>query len=97
MAIVVGLYDYETNEELEVAKQYWLSKLVSTIEFSPIGPMGAAQPTASASPELWSPGSTNERPRFRYINAPCHRPLIRMLIQYDGEMCLAVRIPRRVR
>jgi radical SAM protein with 4Fe4S-binding SPASM domain len=26
-------------------------------------------------------------PDLTYGNAPCHRPLIRMLIQYDGEMC----------
>lgn len=26
-------------------------------------------------------------PDLVFTNAPCHRPLIRMLIQYDGEMC----------
>jgi radical SAM protein with 4Fe4S-binding SPASM domain len=26
-------------------------------------------------------------PDFTFANAPCHRPLIRMLIQHDGEVC----------
>ena len=26
-------------------------------------------------------------PDLTYRNAPCHRPLIRMIIQYDGEVC----------
>ena len=26
-------------------------------------------------------------PDLTYANAPCHRPVIRMLIQYDGEVC----------
>ncbi len=27
-------------------------------------------------------------PDFTFEHAPCHRPLIRMLVQYDGEVCL---------
>jgi radical SAM protein with 4Fe4S-binding SPASM domain len=87
--IVVGLYDYETNEELETAKQYWLNKLAgSTIEFSPIGPMGVGSAHSIGVPRALVP--TDRRmsvPDLRYDNAPCHRPLIRMLIQYDGGMC----------
>jgi len=33
---------------------------------------------------------TDERisiPDIVFTNAPCHRPQIRMLISYDGEMC----------
>ena len=26
-------------------------------------------------------------PDLTFSNAPCHRPLIRMLLQHDGEMC----------
>lgn len=40
--IVVGLYDYETNGELEQAKKYWQKKLAgSNLQFSPIGLSGA--------------------------------------------------------
>ena len=87
--IVVGLYDYETNEELEAAKRYWLSKLAdSTIEFSPIGPMGVRSAHSIGVPRALVPSDRRMSvPDLRYVNAPCHRPLIRMLIQYDGEMC----------
>ena len=87
--IVVGLYDYETNEQLEATKQYWLSKLSgSTIEFSPIGPMGVRSAHSIGVPRALVPSDRRMSvPDLRYVNAPCHRPLIRMLIQYDGEMC----------
>src|SRR5712692_4720156 len=40
--IVVGLYDYNTNEELDEAKQYWQKRLAGgNLEFSPIGLSGA--------------------------------------------------------
>ncbi|MBW2283382.1 MAG: SPASM domain-containing protein, partial [Deltaproteobacteria bacterium] len=60
--IVVGIYDYETNEKLEEAKQYWKRMLPSAdVDFSV--------------------------PDLTYTNAPCHRPLVRMIIQYDGDVC----------
>lgn len=87
--IVIGLYDYETNEELEDAKRYWRQKLAGgNIEFSPIGLSGARSGYSIGVPRaLVPPDPRMAMADFAYINAPCHRPLIRMLIQYDGEVC----------
>ena len=39
--IVVGLYDYEADEELEETKQFWRDRLVgANLSFSPIGLSG---------------------------------------------------------
>jgi radical SAM protein with 4Fe4S-binding SPASM domain len=88
--IVVGLYDYQTNEELAAAKAYWQDKLAgTTIEFSPIGVAGARSAKSIGVPRALVPSDSRmAAPDLRYVNAPCHRPLIRMLIQHDGEVCL---------
>ena len=87
--IVVGLYDYQTNEELEEAKQYWQERLAgANLEFSPVGLSFASAAYSVGIPRALVP--TDRRmavPDLKYVNAPCHRPLIRMLIQHDGEMC----------
>jgi 2-deoxy-scyllo-inosamine dehydrogenase (SAM-dependent)/8-amino-3,8-dideoxy-alpha-D-manno-octulosonate transaminase len=87
--IVIGLYDYETNGKLEEAKRYWRQKLAgANLEFSPIGSSGARSAYSIGVPRaLVPPDPRMAMPDFTYINAPCHRPLVRMLIQYDGEMC----------
>jgi radical SAM protein with 4Fe4S-binding SPASM domain len=87
--IVVGLYDYETNEELEAAKQYWREKLAgAAIEFSPIGLTGVTSAHSIGVPRALVPSDSRMgRLDLRYANAPCHRPVIRLLIQHDGEMC----------
>jgi radical SAM protein with 4Fe4S-binding SPASM domain len=87
--IVIGLYDYEKNEELDEAKRYWREKLAgANIEFSPIGTSGARSAYSIGVPRaLVPPDPRMAIPDFTYVNAPCHRPLIRMLIQYDGEVC----------
>ncbi len=87
--IVVGLYDYETNDELEAAKLYWRDRLAgAAIEFSSIGLTGVRSAHSIGVPRALVPSDSRMgRLDLRYPNAPCHRPLIRMLIQYDGEMC----------
>jgi 2-deoxy-scyllo-inosamine dehydrogenase (SAM-dependent)/8-amino-3,8-dideoxy-alpha-D-manno-octulosonate transaminase len=88
--IVVGLYDYETDDGLEAAKLYWRDKLAgAAIEFSPIGLSGARSAHSIGVPRALVPtDSRMGRLDLRYPNAPCHRPLIRLLIQHDGEMCM---------
>jgi sulfatase maturation enzyme AslB (radical SAM superfamily) len=87
--IVVGLYDYETNEELEETKRHWRRRLAgANLEFSPIGlsggrsaySIGIARALVPSDPRMIAPDVT-------FANAPCHRPLIRMIIQHDGEVC----------
>ena len=87
--IVVGLYDYCSNEELEDAKSYWHARLAGVnLAFSMIGVTGSRSADSMGVPKALVP--TDKRmsiPDVTYDNAPCHRPLIRMIIQYDGEMC----------
>jgi MoaA/NifB/PqqE/SkfB family radical SAM enzyme len=87
--IVVGLYDYRTPDELDAAKRFWRERLSGAkLAFSPIGKQGADSGESVAVPRASVP--SNPRMIVRdliYPNAPCHRPLIRMIIQYDGEVC----------
>jgi radical SAM protein with 4Fe4S-binding SPASM domain len=87
--IVVGLYDYETNEELEETKRYWLGRLAgANLAFSPIGPSGVRSAHSIGVPRALVPSDPRMSiPDLTYMNAPCHRPLIRMIIQHDGEVC----------
>ena len=87
--IVVGLYDYETNEQLEEAKEYWRTRLAAVnLRFSAIGRSGIQSADSMGIPKaLVPPDRRMSIPDFAYINAPCHRPAIRMIIQHDGTMC----------
>jgi hypothetical protein len=84
--IVVGLYDYRTNEELERDKHWWRERLPrANVQFSPIGPGAAGQATSLASPKALVPSDRRiATPDLTYSNAPCHRPLIRMIVRHDG-------------
>jgi radical SAM protein with 4Fe4S-binding SPASM domain len=56
--------------------------------FSTIGPAGARLPGSMAIPRALVP--TDSRmgiPDLTYANAPCSRPLLRMIVRHDGEMC----------
>lgn len=87
--VVVGLYDYHTEDELEEAKAYWRARLAGVDpKFSPIGPDGSRGPHSIGVPRALVP--TDPRmsvPDLVFPNAPCHRPMIRLIIQYDGTMC----------
>ena len=77
------------SEELEDAKSYWHARLAGVnLKFSMIGVTGSRSADSMGVPKALVP--TDKRmsiPDVTYDNAPCHRPLIRMIIQYDGEMC----------
>ena len=87
--IVVGLYDYATNEELAEAKRYWQDKLAGcNLEFNCIGVTGNRSAYSMGIPKALVPSDSRMAvPDLTFANAPCHRPLIRMLIQHDGEVC----------
>ena len=88
--IVVGLYDYETNTQLEQAIQYWRDRLngANKLEFSKIGVLGIKGADSMGVPKALVPTDTRMAiPDLTYANAPCHRPQIRMIIQHDGEVC----------
>jgi radical SAM protein with 4Fe4S-binding SPASM domain len=87
--IVVGVYDYRSNDELEGSKAYWKTRLAGTnLRFSTIGISGSRSADSMGVPKALVPtDSRMSIPDLTYGNAPCHRPLIRMIIQYDGDMC----------
>ena len=86
--IVVGLYDYETDKELDETKQFWQDRLVgANLSFSPIGLSGTQSAHSIGIPKALVPTDARMAvPDLTFANAPCHRPLIRMIIQYDGDM-----------
>ncbi len=86
--IVVGLYDYETPEELEETKRYWRDRLPgANLAFSPIGPSGIGSGHSIGIPKALVPTDARMAlPDLTYPNGPCHRPLIRMIIQHNGEV-----------
>lgn len=87
--IVVGLYDYESDEELEAEKRFWQARLSGTrLDFSAIGPRGRQGASSMAIPRALVPSDRRMAvPDLRFPNGPCQRPLIRMIIQWDGEVC----------
>lgn len=87
--IIVGLYDYDTDNELEEAKWYWRKRLVgATLDFSPIGRSGSRSAHSIGIPRALVPSDSRMGvPELTFSNAPCHRPVIRLIIQHDGEMC----------
>ena len=87
--IVVGLYDYQTNEELKRAMAYWQDRLAgANLEFSPIGASGVSSAHSIGIPRaLVPPDDRMALPDLTFANAPCHRPLVRMIIQHDGCVC----------
>ena len=87
--IVVGLYDYETNEELEATKHYWQERLAgANLRFSAIGLLGRRSTYSVGVPKALVPSDPRMvAPDLTFANAPCHRPLIRMIVQHDGEVC----------
>jgi len=87
--IVVGLYDYENNTQLEHAKQYWKDRLKrANLQFSTIGLSGIVGADSMGVPRALVPTDTRMAfPDLIYPNAPCQRSLIRMIIQHNGEVC----------
>ena len=87
--IVVGLYDYETDEQLEAAKRYWAGKLAgANLRFSAIGRSGARSGHSVGVPRALVPSDARMAlPDLTFGNGPCHRPLIRLIVRHDGEVC----------
>jgi radical SAM protein with 4Fe4S-binding SPASM domain len=87
--IIVGLYDYETDEELEEARGYWRRRLAAAadLDFNPIGRSGGRSAHSNGVPRaLVPPDARMVVPDLTFANAPCHRPLIRLIVQHDGEV-----------
>jgi len=87
--IVIGIYDYDSDEELDLEKRFWRTRLTcAQLDFSTIGLRGRHSGTSMAIPRARVP--SDERmsvPDLTFPNGPCQRPLIRLIITWDGEVC----------
>lgn len=86
--VVVGLYDYEAEEELEAEKSFWRARLrCQRLDFSTIG-RSRATASSMAIPRAVVPTDARMTvPDLTFRNGPCERPLIRLIVQWDGEVC----------
>ena len=88
--VVVGLYDYTNVEELTAAKEFWKNRLDGVdLKFSYIRPVDDRRLPSMGIPRALVP--TDRRaaiPDLIFKNGPCSRPLLRMLVRYDGAFCL---------
>lgn len=86
--VVVGLYDHDSDEGLEEEKRFWRERLgCRRLDFSVIGRRGSQGGSSMAIPRALVPTDARMSvPDLRFPNAPCRRPLIRMIIQWDGAM-----------
>lgn len=89
-SVVVGLYDYTNVEELTAAKAHWQNRLrgvdLKFIYIRPVDDKGL--PSLGIPRALVPTDSRAAIPDLVYKNGPCSRPLLRMLIRYDGAFCL---------
>ena len=87
--VVVGLYDYRNDDEPAVEKRFWLERLGGMdVRFSAIGAEGRRSGDSLVIPRALVPIDRRMSiPDLAYGDAPCHRPLLRMIVRYDGEMC----------
>jgi radical SAM protein with 4Fe4S-binding SPASM domain len=87
--IVVGLYDYATDGELDEEKRYWRRRLAGAenLEFSPIGLSGSRTAHSIGVPRALVPSDPRMAvPDLTFEHGPCHRPLIRLIVRHDGEL-----------
>jgi len=79
--IVVGLYDYKNERELEEEKEFWIARLKGTrVKFSLGG---------EVFPRTVTPFDDRMfREKDSFPHAACIRPLYRMIIHYDGNVAL---------
>ena len=86
--IIVGLYDYQNRADLDAAKRYWWRRLGGArLRFSIIRRDSARSEVTQVIPKaLVPPDSRVTLPNLVFCNGPCHRPAVRMIVQYDGTM-----------
>jgi len=92
--VVIGIYHLIVKEEIEEEKQYWLSRLKgANVYFSIIPPKAPKEvgvdELEGAFPRMGVPFDNRMiREEKTFPNGVCHRPLERLLIKYNGDVCL---------
>lgn len=86
--IVIGIYDYASQGELEEIQEGWKKRLTgSNLIFSTIKLGGRRSLKSKGIPRALVPKDARfSVPDVVFTNGPCRRPMIRMLVRYDGEM-----------
>jgi len=86
--VVVGIYDYSNDAELEKEKLFWKRKLPNIdLRFSAIGLSDRKTVKSMGIPRALVPSDSRFHiPDLKFRNAPCSQPLLRMIIRYDGHM-----------
>ena len=80
--IVVGIYDVQSAEELENEKKFWRERLSGTrVGFSVV--------QGHIHPRTYIPGDSRMIiKKHTYPRGVCNRPLIRLIVHYDGNVAL---------
>jgi len=92
--VVIGIYDSTTKEGIEKEQEFWYSRLKGTkVYFSIIAPLAPDEigldKKDGAFPRTIVPfDSRMICERRTYPHGTCHRPLERLIIQYDGAVPL---------
>jgi len=90
--VVIGIYDLVEDDEIEEEKKYWQSKFKKAkVFYSVIQPIKAKvhKPGDGAYPRTNVPYSKEMVvEKSTYPKSPCHRPIERILIHYDGSVGL---------
>jgi radical SAM protein with 4Fe4S-binding SPASM domain len=86
--IVVGIYDYLDNKQLNAEKKFWKDKFrVTDLRFSTIGKVSAKSAVSNGIPKAHAPSDSRFIiPDLTYENGPCSQPTMRMIIRHDGRM-----------
>lgn len=93
--IVVGIYDLSDKDKIAAEKEYWNKELEGTLVFFSVIPpvdgkkLDFLDDADGANPRVNVPDDERMRRRKELPGAvPCHRPLERILIHYDGRIGL---------
>jgi radical SAM protein with 4Fe4S-binding SPASM domain len=88
--IVIGIYDQSDNEGIQKEKDFWLKRLDGKVFFSVIPDkvkLTGLESQEGAFPRTKVPYHESMKfKKVQYEDAPCHRPLERMLIHYNGKV-----------
>ena len=84
----MGIYDYETNQELDEAKRFWQARLSGAdLRFSYIGTQGARSAHSIGVPKALVPTDARmAAPDLTFANGPGSHPLNRMIMPHNGKM-----------
>jgi radical SAM protein with 4Fe4S-binding SPASM domain len=86
--IVIGLYDHKTPEEQEEDKAFWRERLGGKARFSSVDNVYVRSHYTEKNIDGYEQ-VRGDRPEIKtYPNSPCHNPILKLLIHYNGNVAL---------